>query len=830
MKGIIDGIRNNRYGESIGFIIGEDGFTYYFDSRDLTDGLTMNTVKRDDEVEFTPGPAKQNGNKPIATSVSVIVKKEDTCIDNGSCENTDPHLSFSGDTSDESKIQPVSTSGIIKYYAPGFPKGMDLVSEEKNHLEPQSGEIEVIKRLSQILRISYINHHDMGHGSIFPFCIVGTTEFLKQFIRGQYEFLMVFSFFRNGDWQQNTLKVVPSIRRRKAIADRRPLVNFYVLVSNARNLQHEINRMKGGTEAAIIPFSFAEILSTDKVSLRTLFLQRFAEYYFENNMLGEEKPIEEDTLLFGDRGKIADSIVQRCIDKSSSGIFGLRRSGKSSVLQAVLRRLQYHEIKYVKIEARSELETIDSWKTALFDIARKVRQKTLGIEQEEEETKSKFYERLNLNSTEEEYQRRATQCFVEDVKRYTAKEQVFVIAVDEIELVTYNTASSKMWQDLESYKGFWGALRDCGCPLIVCGVNSTINEKSTILFNGKICDNPMYQRIHLCADFSKTYLPAFTDEQTKEMINTLGSYSNVAFDNVYVEINRAFGGQPYAIRQFCAYMFDEIKQNRKVGEEYQFSKPTFEALIYDFCNSEKGIQLFNTILQHVTIYSEEYAMLKRIAHAPLEHNRIEPKDASYVDHLEKYGLIEYDRSTNFIAFRIHSIQDYIVKTSTKNPDDMNNDERRVYVQEKVALCERKLKSYIMNYYQWQTSAIQHQGRTAITQIVKINPKANPAPDPQTCSFEDLFDHNKFNMYFSDLRRIISQNWRQLGDRINNHGIDKNRFNIYMSDLNAGRTDAAHYDPEDMASPLDKWEISKETLDKFIVAYNEFERLFTALRL
>ena len=63
-------------------------------------------------------------------------------------------------------------------------------------------------------------------------------------------------------------------------------------------------------------------------------------------------------------------------------------------------------------------------------------------------------------------------------------------------LVGYNTATSPAWQNLDAYKGFWGALRDSGCSLIVCGVNSTINEKSVVEFKGATCDNPMYERIH----------------------------------------------------------------------------------------------------------------------------------------------------------------------------------------------------------------------------------------------------------------------------------------------------------------------------------------------
>ena len=198
-------------------------------------------------------------------------------------------------------------------------------------------------------------------------------------------------------------------------------------------------------------------------------------------------------------------------------------------------------------------------------------------------------------------------------KHYIKNEDVFVLAIDEIELITYNTATSPVWKSLDAYKEFWGALRDSGCSLIVCGVNSTINEKSIIEYNGQTCDNPMYERIHYCSDFSKTYLPVFSDEQTKIMINTLGNYSNVSFNDIYVDINRAFGGQPYAIRQFCAFMFDCIKSHRTPNQVYEISKPTFDALIVDFNCSSKGEQVFRTILQHICIYKDEYEMLKKFA-------------------------------------------------------------------------------------------------------------------------------------------------------------------------------------------------------------------------
>lgn len=776
-----------------GYILGDDGVMYYFNSKLLSDGYSASDFQEGELVAFTTAPAQFKGAnaKPQATNVK-------------------------------------SLNIASKFYKAEFSKSLDLDKVECT-LKRGSGEMEILRKLSELLYISYVSSHDMGHNSVFPFCLVGNTSILKQYVRGKYEFLLVFSHFDSCDWQQNTVKAAQAIRLRREIAERRPLVNFYILVSNAQNLTDEINKMKGGTSAAIIPLSFSEILSADKTSLQDLLLSRFEEYYFENNMLGEEKAIEEDTLLFGDRGKIADAVVQRCIEGNHSGIFGLRRSGKSSVLRAVERRLEYNQIKYTTIESRSFLESIDSWKIGLYDIAKEIRKSCLGIQQEDGETRADFIKRLQLSSTEEEYLRRPAQCFVEDVKLYTRECGSFVLALDEIELITYNTATSDTWRDLDAYKSFWGALRDSGCSLIVCGVNSTINEKSSISFGGKTCDNPMYERIHTCADFSKTYLPAFTDEQTRDMLNKLGSYSNVAFDHVYTEINRAFGGQPYAIRQFAAYMFERIKNSRKPSEVYQFSKATFDALVEEFANSEKGIQLFQTILQHIKIYRAEYEMLKKIALAPDKYRIIELKDISLIDHLEKYGLIEYDRTTLYVTFNIHAIQEYIQKTATKSPEDMDNDERRRYVQDKVRECERKLKKYILQYY--TLSAQEAAGRQVLLRYVIANSKANPVPNGSVCNFKDLFDHTQFTMYFSNIKKIIAwnNNWSNLGRAISNCGITQAKFESCMEDLNAGRIDADHYDAEDLNCP-EVWEISDQTMHNFISAYETMAGLFAKLSL
>lgn len=317
------------------------------------------------------------------------------------------------------------------------------------------------------------------------------------------------------------------------------------------------------------------------------------------------------------------------------------------------------------------------------------------------------------------------------------------------------------------------------------------------------------------------------------MINTLGGYSHIAFTQVYSGINRAFGGQPYAIRQFCSYVFSCVKSLRKPNEVYEVSAATFDNLLKEFGNSAAGNILCETILQHLKIFSNEFELLKRLA---LSHDYArklhEEKSLIDADHLEKYGLIEYDRMTHYVTFKINLIKEYIQKNERKKPMDMSDEERTRYIQDNVAACEKKLKAYIRNYYTYLS--IESTGRSVIKKFISarkilVNSAAHIKSDPDTCDFSDYFDHKKYIFYFSTVRMIIVENWDTLGKKIESVGISKSKFTSCMEELNAGRNDADHYDAEDKDAPPN-WKISDETIKAFCAAIELFDKFFVACNL
>ena len=93
------------------------------------------------------------------------------------------------------------------------------------------------------------------------------------------------------------------------------------------------------------------------------------------------------------------------------------------------------------------------------------------------------------------------------------------------------------------------------------------------------------------------------------------------------------------------------------------------------------------------------------------------------------------------------------------------------------------------------------------------------------NLKDYFIHSDFIFYFSTIKKIIVDNWSTLGARFVSSGIKKERFIVIMDDLNAGRTDADHYDAEDLAGP-NKWEISDVVMKAFCQSLSEIEKFLS----
>lgn len=118
MQGKVKVLKENQYHSRYGFIIGENGITYYFNKKSLGEGVDMSDLHVNDSIEFTIGQAKSEGSKAVANNILLLEEP-------------------------------------VKFYSYGFSRSFDLQRMEREHLKKDSGEKEVLQKLKEILYITY---------------------------------------------------------------------------------------------------------------------------------------------------------------------------------------------------------------------------------------------------------------------------------------------------------------------------------------------------------------------------------------------------------------------------------------------------------------------------------------------------------------------------------------------------------------------------------------------------------------------------------------------------------------------------------------------------
>lgn len=72
MQGKVKVLKENQYHSRYGFIIGENGITYYFNKKSLGEGVDMSDLHENDSIEFTIGQAKIEGSKEVANNILLL--------------------------------------------------------------------------------------------------------------------------------------------------------------------------------------------------------------------------------------------------------------------------------------------------------------------------------------------------------------------------------------------------------------------------------------------------------------------------------------------------------------------------------------------------------------------------------------------------------------------------------------------------------------------------------------------------------------------------------------------------------------------------------------
>lgn len=329
MNGTVTNICTNQQGNrTFGFILGDDGVEYFFHKTSLV-RIAISSLQKDDRVEFTPASNQQRTGKMKALSVRKLVDQ---------------------------------SSAVLQFAIKGIHPDVDLDTFK-------SDEKAIIKTLSEALFITNGGKVLTVGNCQYRYALVKPTEDYAVNFNLQREIPVVFSDYeflepRCLDVAAEVAKDIPSSLR----LDR----SCQIMVSRDRHVEETLADLlrDSNLSSVVIPFSYEELMSKNMTPNRIL--DRFRQYLFDADLFTTSQPIDNDVFFFGRRDYALD-VASKC--KTSSylcGVFGLRRSGKTSMLFAIKRQLESADCPVAFIPCQTELETLD-WKKALFQVTEEVR-------------------------------------------------------------------------------------------------------------------------------------------------------------------------------------------------------------------------------------------------------------------------------------------------------------------------------------------------------------------------------------------------------------------------------------------------------------------------
>lgn len=520
----------------------------------------------------------------------------------------------------------------------------------------------------------------------------------------------------------------------------------------------------------IVPFSYDELAT----GLNDSMLQeRLRVFLYERDLFGIASPLKNDNLFFGnDRTSVISELYGKYRQGEHGGVFGLRRIGKTSVLNLLRRRVEEDNGAAIYFDCTKY--HLQRWNSFLHQIIIELCQKyayennadgSLRLPKDFAipEASARYNEAKAMLSFEVD---------LNSIYRGLSNTRILLI-FDEIELIGFETSPSDHWKIGNDALYFWQALRSISqtnsnvFSFIITGVNPKCIEASKI--NGY--PNPIFNVL------SPLYISLFDLSDVKRMVSDIGGYLGLKFDEeIYTKLIEDYGGHPFLTRQVCSRINSDVLQR---GEERPFlvTKYSYSKYSSDYRTKMEGVisQILDVLQDY---YPKEFALLKTLA---LNGSREFKKNLQFgknaIGHLLGYCLIKKDAEDYYI--RIKSIEEYLNEKYKYEKILDDGASKRLRVSERRNAIELKLRGIIS--YQ-MSMKFGKKAKEKLIEILRGSTKdETQAAKMQVQDFKGAMQE----VYFMQLKLLVEKDWNAYQALFN----DKVKFQQFFELINRYRTDA-----------------------------------------
>lgn len=314
-----------------------------------------------------------------------------------------------------------------------------------------------------------------------------------------------------------------------------------MVASSDQTVAQMAQRRRG--ELSLVDINLKE-LTSDKRDLRS----RISTVLTAVDHFDSTNPIQEPSAFFGRKAEI-DQLTQALNRGQSVGIFGLRKAGKTSLMNSLQRLRQDSGKPVVKIDI-SEVGSADEFKLRLLE-------RTWDVVEGDGRTGGGRRPRLRLRLLDSTGRARSDLTNVsfhwtEDLRQLIARaERRIELFIDEVDQAyplrrQFGDETEALFQAIVQLRGLVqaGAESDAGIVLLCAGVDPSIFEQP--LLDGR--DNLIYKLVRLL------WLSPMNRDEMAEMIRQLGKRTAVRFQGheVVDKLYQEFGGHPLLTRKACS--------------------------------------------------------------------------------------------------------------------------------------------------------------------------------------------------------------------------------------------------------------------------------------
>ncbi len=449
-------------------------------------------------------------------------------------------------------------------------------------------------------------------------------------------------------------------------------------------------------------------------------------------MFAFDDALKTDLYFFG-RGQLVMDIISRHKSGQNTGLFGLRKTGKTSILYEIKRRIKLKDAVGIFISCQNPAMSTGTWVDSIFYVVKCL------------------YEELSLDTSllnrENFTNLTATEILLSEVQKIHDQMKLSVLLMfDEVEHITYKKAADEKWRDGLESVAFWKAIRSAfqqqnsNFTYCIVGTNPMCIEYATI----ESVDNPIFCGV------TPLYIPGFDLEQTRSMVRKLGRIMGIRFEEtLYSKMTEDYGGHPFLIRRLCSFIASQYTDRPIVIDRVKYAecKRNF--------NRTQG-RYFDMLLEVLKeFYPLEYDMLKYLSIGDIDtFNYFASEDDTLTQHLLGYGIVRH--TDDYYDFAIDVIKEYVLHKENLNEKLETVADKWKHLCVKRGELEIAMRKMVRRVIFAGFGYKEDDAKEYVMQ--KIYNDTTSRRKYARYSLNDLFDPSKSQILLKNLTTLINGKW------------------------------------------------------------------------